>query len=110
MTPWSFRVLEVVRVVDGDTLDVLVDMGFRVQCTQRLRLLGLDTPERGKPGYIGARDDLTKWTVDNAPLVTLVFKGDSFGRWLVDLRPAAGGESCSDWMVGRGWPVYSELR
>ena len=33
------------RVVDGDTVDVRVDAGFDIWTKQRLRLLGIDTPE-----------------------------------------------------------------
>lgn len=41
---WYYRV-QVTRVVDGDTLDVLVDKGFGNYRRERLRLLGVDTPE-----------------------------------------------------------------
>ena len=35
------------RVIDGDTIDVHIDLGFEVQLTkQRVRLAGIDTPER----------------------------------------------------------------
>jgi len=33
------------RVVDGDTMDVIIDMGFKMTNEQRIRLKGLDTPE-----------------------------------------------------------------
>jgi micrococcal nuclease len=33
------------RVVDGDTIDVDIDLGFNVSYTQRVRLAGIDTPE-----------------------------------------------------------------
>ncbi|NCO36835.1 MAG: hypothetical protein AUJ92_18175 [Armatimonadetes bacterium CG2_30_59_28] len=36
---------EVLRVVDGDTIDVRVDLGFRIYREMRVRLYGLDTPE-----------------------------------------------------------------
>ena len=36
---------EIVKVVDGDTIDVLVDLGFRITTHQRLRLKNIDTPE-----------------------------------------------------------------
>ena len=35
----------IVRVVDGDTVDVIVDLGFDVGIAQRVRLAGIDTPE-----------------------------------------------------------------
>ena len=33
------------RVVDGDTLDVTIDLGFKITTHQRIRLAGIDTPE-----------------------------------------------------------------
>jgi len=36
---------EVVRVVDGDTVDAFVDLGFDMHSKQRVRLYGINTPE-----------------------------------------------------------------
>ena len=33
------------RVVDGDTVDVTLDLGFNIMYNSRIRLLGIDTPE-----------------------------------------------------------------
>ena len=35
----------IIRVIDGDTIEATVDLGFKVQITQKFRLLGIDTPE-----------------------------------------------------------------
>jgi micrococcal nuclease len=40
-----YKVLSVDHVVDGDTIDVLIDLGFDILTKQRIRLLGIDTPE-----------------------------------------------------------------
>ena len=37
------------RVVDGDTIDVLTDLGFRIGWDQRIRLYGIDTYELNDP-------------------------------------------------------------
>lgn len=44
------------NVVDGDTIDVAIDLGFKVQTRQRIRLARVDTPEKGQPGYAAAKD------------------------------------------------------
>jgi micrococcal nuclease len=44
------------NVVDGDTIDVSIDLGFKTNTRQRMRLARIDTPERGQPGYASARD------------------------------------------------------
>lgn len=42
---YEYRVKKVLAVVDGDTIDVDIDLGFNVSYTQRVRLAGIDTPE-----------------------------------------------------------------
>jgi micrococcal nuclease len=44
-TDFSYRVKKVTKVVDGDTIDVILDMGFDILFAQRVRLFGIDTPE-----------------------------------------------------------------
>lgn len=39
----------VIRVVDGDTYDISVDLGFNTFRTERFRLQGIDTPETWRP-------------------------------------------------------------
>jgi len=36
---------EILKVVDGDTLDVLIDLGFNIKMKERVRLFGVNTPE-----------------------------------------------------------------
>ena len=44
-TDFSYRVKRVTKVVDGDTIDVILEMGFNILFAQRVRLFGIDTPE-----------------------------------------------------------------
>ena len=37
--------VRITNVVDGDTVDALIDIGFKIKYDERIRLLGLDTPE-----------------------------------------------------------------
>ncbi len=49
---YTYRVKKVHKVVDGDTIDVDIDLGFNVSFFQRVRLAGIDTPEsRTKDAY-----------------------------------------------------------
>ena len=36
---------KLIRVIDGDTVDALIDLGFNVWVKKRIRLYGIDTPE-----------------------------------------------------------------
>lgn len=42
---YTYRVKNVLKVVDGDTIDVEIDLGFDISITKRVRLAGIDTPE-----------------------------------------------------------------
>ena len=82
-----------IRVVDGDTVDIDIDLGFGVWMRkQRIRMYGIDTPESRtsdkveKKYGLAAKDFLVKWT--NAGELTLrTFKDDrgKFGRILGEL-------------------------
>ena len=43
---WNYRVHSVDRVVDGDTIDVTFDLGFDLLKKERVRVAGVDTPEK----------------------------------------------------------------
>lgn len=71
----------VTNVVDGDTVDVNVDLGFKVYSKQRIRLSGIDTPERGQPGYQEAKDRVIELVLDKEVML-LTSKASKFGYYL----------------------------
>jgi micrococcal nuclease len=93
------------RIVDGDTIDVLLDLGFKIHTRQRLRLLGIDTPERGQPGYLEATHELAELlnpTGRPQPLIVHTIKRDGFGRWLATVWVEGSDTSINDQMIERG--------
>lgn len=42
---YEYAIKEVVKVVDGDTIDIIIDLGFDLTKKERVRLAGIDTPE-----------------------------------------------------------------
>ena len=54
---------EVDRVIDGDTIDFMVDLGFNVHIKIRTRLLGVNTPERGHEDFALATETCWPTTV-----------------------------------------------
>lgn len=42
---YEYKIAQVLKVVDGDTIDVAIDLGFDISVTKRVRLAGIDTPE-----------------------------------------------------------------
>ena len=43
--PYIYRIKSVTKVVDGDTIDADIDLGFDISLSKRIRLAGIDTPE-----------------------------------------------------------------
>jgi micrococcal nuclease len=91
---WTYRARPI-RVVDGDTIDVDIDVGFRITMRHRLRLLGVNTPEpRGATRDAGraATEFVLDWMDaaaeidDEWPVTVTTIEADSFGRWLADVR------------------------
>lgn len=76
------------RVIDGDTLHIEVDLGLRVKRTLDVRLVGIDTPEvtgATREAGLAATEYLKTLLFDNGaalPLVAQFMKGKSFDRWL----------------------------
>jgi len=77
------------RVVDGDTQDVLVDLGFGILLKKRLRLIGVDTPEKfGKTRRLGmkATEFSANWLKQHLSNLYIVVVGEGkYGRPLVYL-------------------------
>jgi micrococcal nuclease len=119
--PFAYRA-KLVRVVDGDTIQVTIDLGFRTLGEHMVRLLGVNTPE------IRAKDkeerqkaqDAKRFTLDWIeersrvheiggglqekpwPLILKSHKGDSFGRWLAKVWSADSGECLNDALIEAG--------
>lgn len=74
----------VYNVVDGDTIDVEIDLGFKVSIRQRLRLNGLNTPEKGNPGFKEAKDWLTN-KILNQIIMIKTSKISKFGYYLAEV-------------------------
>lgn len=82
---------EIVRWIDGDTVDMVVDMGFKMTTEQRFRLHGVDTPERGQAGYGEATEFVNFLAPEGSTVVVHTFKDpDSFGRYLCTVMPNDG--------------------
>lgn len=73
------------RWVDGDTVDMVIDLGFRMSTHQRFRLLGVDTPERGEANWREATACASAVMPPGSQITIQSLKTDKYGRWLVDL-------------------------
>jgi micrococcal nuclease len=72
------------RIVDGDTLDAIVDVGFHVYLKMRFRLVGINTPERFTPEGQAATAFVQSlcWPGQSVILNTQMDKQEKYGRYL----------------------------
>jgi micrococcal nuclease len=91
---------KVTRVIDGDTVDVDIDLGFRVWVHNRLRLYGIDTPEtrtrdlEEKEAGLHAKEVLEELLAQSGNWVRLVSHGlDKYGRSLATIYVQTNADS-----------------
>lgn len=86
--PWIRNGI-VSRIIDGDSLVVEVDLGYRVWHRTHIRLLGIDSPERGEVGWAEARDHLAQLAPADTPCIVQTVREDKYGgRWLATVQVA----------------------
>lgn len=117
---YEYRIKEVTRVLDGDTIDVVIDLGFSVLLKQRIRLAGIDTPEsRTSDAYekvfgLEAKDFL-KSNIESAENITIKTEIDStgkFGRVLGWIFLDDYSKSINQEMIDRGyaWEYWGKAK
>lgn len=100
-----YPVREVVRVVDGDTVDLSVDLGFHIGIVVRFRLLGVNAPESRTATGPAATEFVKDWCRSHSSLRVRTAKADSFGRWLAWLEPTDDGISLNEALLAAGHAV-----
>lgn len=110
---------KVERVVDGDTIDLIIDLGFKITTHQRIRLAEINTPEifsvkKDSPEYekgMAAKLFVEKRLADNnnEVIVETTKVTGKFGRYIGTIRLADNEESLNKELVDNGlavWAVY----
>ncbi len=99
---YSYR-CAVVRIIDGDTLELDIDLGFHVHQRSVVRMLGYDAPEMSGPDGEDAKG-LLSILIGDGPLTCRTIpdrrgddRADGFRRYLVDLY--AGADSINAAMI-----------
>jgi micrococcal nuclease len=109
---YEYFVKEVKNVVDGDTIDVIIDLGFDILFASRVRLAGIDTPESRttdkaeKALGLESKEYLKKQLKDAKSVVIKTEKMNSsekFGRILGWLYVNGDTESINDKMINDGY-------
>ena len=88
--PYVYRLLRVARVVDGDTIDLDLDLGFSITLRQRVRLIGIDAPETRtrdaaeKARGLEAQRFVAEWFQRPGQVLVRTTKEEKYGRMLAD--------------------------
>ena len=118
---YQYFVKEVKNVVDGDTIDVIIDLGFDILFSSRVRLAGIDTPESRtkdkveKALGLESKEYLKKHLKDAKSVVIKTEKMNStekFGRILGWIYVNGDTESLNDKMINDGyaWGYFGETK
>lgn len=109
---FEYYVKEVTNVVDGDTIDVIIDLGFDISFSSRVRLAGIDTPESRtsdkaeKALGLEAKEYLKKSIKAAKTVVIKTEKMDSsekYGRILGWVYLDGSGNSINNEMIEKGY-------
>jgi micrococcal nuclease len=109
---YEYYVKKVENVVDGDTIDVIIDLGFDILFASRVRLAGIDTPEsrtkdlKEKALGLESKEYLKKALKDAKSVVIKTEKMDSsekYGRILGWVYINGDTVSLNDMMINDGY-------
>jgi micrococcal nuclease len=104
------RKAEIIRVVDGDTIECMIDLGLRTYRKTKLRVFGVNCPETKGPtkadGLISKTFTKEWFNTNKEFMVRTVNNGkeDSFGRLIAEVI-SVGGESLGTTMISLGLAV-----
>lgn len=103
------------HVTDGDTLDIMMDIGFGIYLYQNVRLAGINTPELTSRDPVvkaqaeAARDAVRQKALSQPVVVKTLKDNDKYGRYLADVllwdSVAYTWYSLNQWLVVQGLAV-----
>jgi micrococcal nuclease len=101
---------KVLEIVDGDTVDTEIDLGFEVTTHQRIRLYGINAAEKYTQPGRDARQFVIDWVMKHGPAFTLTTKQtahgsdarEKYGRYLGTLTANSASESLNSALVKAG--------
>lgn len=94
----------VIKVIDGDTVDLRVSLGFHAHQDIRTRLFGLDAPETSTDAGKASRQYLRSLLTFGFPVIVSTYKDptDKYGRWLATIFLYSG-ENVNEALIRQGF-------
>lgn len=105
---YEYKVKEIVKVVDGDTIDIIIDLGFGMFKKERVRLNRVDAPESitkdvaEKILGLEAKEYVIQWCSRQTNLHIKTSKDDKYGRILADFF-GDNNECLNDLLIENGF-------
>jgi micrococcal nuclease len=118
ITLYSYKAT-VIRVIDGDTIEVMIDLGFNTWSSKTIRLNGINAPESRtrdvdtKKKGLASKDRLIEILQNNGNKLNIISRGiDKYGRCLADIFVDQFEESVQDILIkeGHGVDYHGEKR
>ena len=115
--PYIYRIKSVLKVVDGDTIDASIDLGFDISLEKRIRLAGIDAPEsrttnlKEKALGLESKEWLKKTLEDAKDILIKTEKPDStekYGRIIGHLFINDQETSLNNQMIAEGYALEYE--
>jgi micrococcal nuclease len=118
---YEYNIKKVTKVVDGDTIDVDIDLGFNISYAQRVRLAGIDTPEsrtkdlREKALGLEVKDKIKKAIESSKTVIIKTELPDStekYGRILGWVYLDGAAKSLNEQLIEEGyaWSYMGETK
>jgi micrococcal nuclease len=106
--PYVYKIKGIIKIVDGDTVDLLIDLGFDTYIEKRIRLYGINTPEtrtrdlEEKEKGLAAKSRLEELCElsNNESLILKSYGTGKYGRVLGEL--IKNGEVLNDILLAEG--------
>ena len=105
---YHYKIKKFNKIIDGDTVDLDIDLGFGITISQRVRLKGINTPEtrtkdlvekeRGLAAKVWLEEQLSRegeWIIET-------YKEDKYGRILGTLYLVGDSVTINEWMINEG--------
>lgn len=107
--------IKLTKVIDGDTLECIVDLGFRVSLKERFRLIGIDTPEvrtrdlEEKKLGLKASEFVKDYCEKHKDTLYVKVEGkDKYGRWLGTFYKGEDPQSLNELLLENGLATVYE--
>ena len=105
---FEYKINNVNRIIDGDTLELVIDLGFGIHRVEKVRLNRVDTPETSSKNSeekilgIEAKIYVENWVQNQKSIIIKTVKDDKYGRILADIY-WTNGECLNDLLIKNGF-------